>query len=202
MCRLLSVRNYIEQGSRGHTSESKSGFSVSPKVSHLTKGNAVLANIHRIQRNRELNGERGFTLIELLIVIVVLGILAAIVVFALGGVTSSSAAAACATDAQSVNVAIAAEQAQSPTTPPTAGATGNLVPTYLATWPSSAAYTIGVSGNNTTVTLATTDPGYIDASHPGAAQFNGVLGAAAGDAYQFAATPVSTFSGKGICAGA
>ena len=38
----------------------------------------MFANLSRIQRNREVNGERGFTLIELLIVIVVLGILIAI----------------------------------------------------------------------------------------------------------------------------
>jgi prepilin-type N-terminal cleavage/methylation domain-containing protein len=200
---LVSVRNYIEQGSRGHTSESKSGFSVSPKVSHLTKGNAVLANIHRIQRNRELNGERGFTLIELLIVIVVLGILAAIVVFALGGVTSSSAAAACSTDAQSVNVAIAAEQAQTPNVPPTAGASGNLVPSYLATWPTSSFYTIGVSGNNTTVALTANDPGTVVVAAPNggpttlAQTFNGT------SAYKFPTTGWATnMSGNGICSGA
>ncbi len=158
----------------------------------------MLANIERIQRNRELNGEQGFTLIELLIVIVVLGILAAIVVFALGGVTSSSAAAACSTDAQSVNVAIAAEQAQTPSTAPTQA---NLVPTYLATWPSSSYYTISVSGTNTMVALTSGDPGAVTTPSGGptttAEQFNG------SGAYTFPATGfVASLAGKGICAGA
>jgi len=175
----------------------------------------VLANVQRIQRNRELNGEHGFTLIELLIVIVVLGILAAIVVFALGGVTSSSAAAACATDAQSVNVAIAAEQAQAPGVTPiyaSGSAPGDLAPAYLSTLPSSSSYIIGISGAsasgaNTTVTLVPGDPGYVATETgsplaPNAEQFNGVLGATPG-AFQFpAATPATSYSSKGVCAGA
>lgn len=165
----------------------------------------MLANIQRIQRNRELNGERGFTLIELLIVIVVLGILAAIVVFALGGVTSSSATAACTTDAQSVNVAIAAEQAQTPNVAPTGGATGNLVPTYLATWPSSSFDTITVSGTNTMVALKANDPGTSttpSVAGPGttAEQFNG------SGAYAFPTTGATLWpanmAGNGICTGA
>lgn len=125
----------------------------------------MIANIHRIQRNRELNGERGFTLIELLIVIVVLGILAAIVVFALGGVTGSSAAAACTTDAQTVAVAIAAEQAATPGTPAlyaTGTAAGDLAPAYIASLPSNPAYTISMVASpayTVQVALASTDPG-------------------------------------------
>ena len=161
-----------------------------------------------IQRNREANGEQGFTLIELLIVIVVLGILAAIVVFALGGITSSSAAAACATDAQSVNVAIAAEQAQTPSIAPTGGASSNLVPTYLATWPKSAYYVIGVSGLNTTVQLVSGDPGASAATVYApvgpllvAQTFNG------SSAYTYPAATGSlpwpaNMAGQGICTGA
>jgi len=176
------------------------------------KGNAVFENLRRIQRNRELNGERGFTLIELLIVIVVLGILAAIVVFALGGVTSSSAAAACATDAQSVNVAIAAEQAATPTVAPTysvtAGVvTSNLVPTYLATWPSSSYYVVSLTGTTTQVALVTGDPGVAPSPTPTVAgpgttaqTFNG------SSAYAYPTTGAvpwpSSLAGKGICAGA
>jgi prepilin-type N-terminal cleavage/methylation domain-containing protein len=166
----------------------------------------VLANIHRIQRNRELNGEQGFTLIELLIVIVVLGILAAIVVFALGGVTSSSAAAACTTDAQSVNVAIAAEQAASPGVTPilaSGSGAGNLVPAYLATLPSNTSYAItlggaSTTGANTMVTLVSGDPGfpYASVSATGTPeQYNG-------SAWVYPTGAPANLLGKGICAGA
>jgi general secretion pathway protein G len=191
---------------------------VSSKVSHLTKGNTVLANIHRIQRNRELNGERGFTLIELLIVIVVLGILAAIVVFALGGVTSSSAISACQTDAQTVAVAVAAEQAQTPNIAPTYSLSGttvtsNLVPNYIASWPSSSYYSVGLGSNNQVqVALVTGDPAYATPSGtgtpaaPGATMenFNSTGGSTV---YTYPTTlgwtgsSYTSIAGKGICAG-
>ena len=96
--------------------------------------------------------ELGFTLIELLIVIVVLGVLAGVTVFALGGVTSQSAVSACNADAKTVDIAVAAYNAQtgysgSGTTPPaptsvllTAGATP-----YLQSFPNSSHYTITLS---------------------------------------------------------
>ena len=161
-----------------------------------------LETLSRIQRNREANGEQGFTLIELLIVIVVLGILAAIVVFALGGVTSSSAAASCATDAQSVNVAIAAEQAQQPGVAPllaSGSAAGDLVPAYLATLPANTSYyAITVSASapwNTLVALTSGDPGatYTGGPTTTAQIFNGA------SAYTY---PAGTLLNKGICAGA
>jgi prepilin-type N-terminal cleavage/methylation domain-containing protein len=91
----------------------------------------------------------GFTLIELLIVIVVLGILAAVVVFALSGTGAQSASAACNADAKTVDVAVAAYDAQtgysgSGTTPP-APTAALLVPTYLRSFPSSNLYTIGLT---------------------------------------------------------
>jgi prepilin-type N-terminal cleavage/methylation domain-containing protein len=170
------------------------------------KGYTVLANIKRIQRNRELNGERGFTLIELLIVIVVLGILAAVVVFALGGVTSQSAVAACNSDAKTVSTAVSAYQAQVGSAPASVAA---LVPTYLKAAPSNPAYTVSLSGGLVQIALASGDPG---ASPVGTYAPVGPLTAAepyeGSTPYTFpAATTLSTswpssMAGQGICAGA
>jgi general secretion pathway protein G len=124
----------------------------------------VFDNLSRIQRNRELNGERGFTLIELLIVIVVLGILAAVVVFALGGVTGQSTVAACNSDAKTVSVAVSAYEAS----PPSGVAVGT-IPANIAALvtagelksaPSATAYIIGLDANGlVTVQLKAADPG-------------------------------------------
>ena len=112
--------------------------------------------------------ESGFTLIELLIVIVVLGILAAIVVFALSGVTGQSTTAACQSDAKTVGIAVAALQAENPTSfqtynsaqwqtnlsPP---ATALIGAPFVQSWPTgnSQYYTISVAGSG--VNTATKD---------------------------------------------
>jgi len=114
--------------------------------------------LQRHQARKYENGmEVGFTLIELLIVIVVLGILAGVTVFALGGVTSQSAVSACNTDAKTVDVAVAAYNAQTGGTvaatqallaPPLSPATTVAGATfYLQSWPTSSHYAISlVSG--------------------------------------------------------
>jgi len=177
------------------------------------KGYSVLENLSRIQRNRELNGERGFTLIELLIVIVVLGILAAVVVFALGGVTGQSTVAACNSDAKTVSVAVSAYEASPPSTiavgtpPATLGA---LVPNYLKAAPSNTAYNLTLdSSGNVLVALVSGDPGDPTTAYnpvgPGttAEPYEGSL------PYTFPTTAPSgtfnwplTLAGKSICTGA
>ena len=68
-----------------------------------------------LQRFRAVRkNEGGFTLIELLIVIVILGILTGIVVFAVGAFNDRGQAAACKTDLKSVEIAVEAYKAKSP----------------------------------------------------------------------------------------
>jgi hypothetical protein len=60
-----------------------------------------------------------------------------VVIFALSGVTGQSAQSACNADAKSVEVAVAAYHTQSPTGAWPATISGDLVPNYLHTAPST-----------------------------------------------------------------
>lgn len=112
-------------------------------------------NCRHSSRHVRPREDEGFTLIELLIVIVVLGILAAVVIFALGGITKKSAVAACQADGATVSTAIAALEAQYPSTTLNSLATGPLLSTadggpYLESWPNNSShYTFSVSGKST-----------------------------------------------------
>lgn len=170
----------------------------------------MFENLHRIQRNRELNGElngeRGFTLIELLIVIVVLGILAAIVVFALGGVTGTSAVSACTSDAKTVSIAVSAYDAQVSPSASTAITQANLLNGYLKSWPSNPSYyAIGLGGTGAgTYVTVTPGPGTPGVAAGSQAFEAGSSTTGAGvvtnvGSYQYT-TPASLVN-KGICAG-
>jgi general secretion pathway protein G len=95
--------------------------------------------------------EGGFTLTELLIVIVILGVLAGIVVFSVSFVTDRGRKTACSTDKKTVETAVEAYYAAKGSWP---AAQGDLVPTYLKSWPTSTDYSIAYTfpGTNGTVT--------------------------------------------------
>ena len=68
-----------------------------------------------LARLKEKKGDEGFTLIELLIVIIILAILATIVIFAVGTTTKNAAFASCESTVKSVQTALEAYKAQTPT---------------------------------------------------------------------------------------
>jgi prepilin-type N-terminal cleavage/methylation domain-containing protein len=68
-----------------------------------------------LERLKARKGDEGFTLIELLIVIIILAILATIVIFAVGTTTKNAAIAACKSTVKTVETAVEAYAAQTPT---------------------------------------------------------------------------------------
>ena len=66
----------------------------------------------RLEKGR---GDEGFTLIELLIVIIILAILATIVIFAVGTTTKNAALVSCQSTVKTVQTALEAFKAQTPT---------------------------------------------------------------------------------------
>ena len=72
----------------------------------------MLVTLNRLKARRN---EEGFTLIELLIVIIILAILATIVIFAVGTTTKNAALASCKSTVKTVQTALEAYKAQTPT---------------------------------------------------------------------------------------
>ena len=88
----------------------------------------MLATLERLKKRRD---DEGFTLIELLIVIIILAILATIVIFAVGTTTKNAALASCKSTVKTVQTALEAYKAQTPTGtyPATLGALTSAVTT-------------------------------------------------------------------------
>ena len=76
----------------------------------------MLTTLQRTKaRLKKERGDEGFTLIELLIVIIILAILATIVIFAVGTTTKNAALASCRSTVKTVQTALEAFKAQTPT---------------------------------------------------------------------------------------
>jgi prepilin-type N-terminal cleavage/methylation domain-containing protein len=160
----------------------------------------MIETIRELNKRRSANeeSESGFTLIELLIVIVVLGILAAIVVFALSGVTGQSTTAACQSDGKTVGIAVAALEAENPTSYGaylSADWKTNLLPgsalvgaPFLQSWPTgnSAYYTVTVAGHTSFTTT-----GDAVATTNGDVIITPTTGTHSGDTYDATVNPVS-----------
>lgn len=97
--------------------------------------------------------EDGFTLTELLIVVVVLGILAGIVVFAVNTFASDSDKTACEADKKTIQVAVEAYKAQSPTGvyPATVD---DLIPKYLREKSKSTKYSFALNVATGAITVS------------------------------------------------
>jgi len=108
---------------------------------------------NRMSRRRR-RGQGGFTLIELLVVIAVLAVLAGIVIFNVTGVANRGKTAACNTDSKSIQTAVDAYNNDNNTYPTLGGAAGDViqgdvVPTYIHTWPAEKVWAIDGSGTVT-----------------------------------------------------
>lgn len=90
----------------------------------------MLTTLERLKAKRD---DAGFTLIELLIVIIILAILATIVIFAVGTTTKNAAVAACKSTVKTIQTAVEAYRAQSPTATPGYPATLTVLTTKTGT---------------------------------------------------------------------
>lgn len=98
---------------------------------------------------KTLKNRKGFTLVELMVVVAILGILVAVAVPVYSSVTTKAELKTVAANLRTINSAIMQYQVNNTTGTPTAGATGNLVPTYLQEWPTNAgSYTIATLGTS------------------------------------------------------
>lgn len=110
----------------------------------------------RLRTRLDAGRQDGFTLIELLIVIVILGVLAGIVVFAVGNARGDSVTASCKADIKTVNTAAEAFKAKNGSYPSSLSA---LVPDFMKAVPSTAEYTISLSGGTASGTKSAANGG-------------------------------------------
>lgn len=124
--------------------------------------------------------KKGFTLVELVVVIAILGILAGIAVPRFMDATATARGSKIVADLRTIDSAVTMYLAtKGDTEAPTAGASSNLVPTYIASWPTPPSGTakIATSGGNLEA-ITSSDAGYtLDTKAKGYRALYGTLSA-------------------------